>query len=510
MNKFIAESKNITMDYRMDQNVPCYLYGDDVRIRQIITNVVGNAIKYTPKGSVTVQAKYHGPADGGAGALVVVVTDTGVGIKEQDRDKLFGVFQQLDVQTNRNVSGTGLGLAITKQLLTMMGGSIEVESKYGAGSTFTINIPVEQGDPAKARNEQEISRFVRVKKDASVNVLVVDDTRVNLNVAQGFLFQHNITPDTVESGEDAIEAVRRKRYDLVFMDHMMPGMDGLEATRRIRELETGDAADGSPGQIPIVALSANAVTGAAEAFLAAGMKDFIPKPIEGRDLNAVLAKYLPPDKIETVQQHQAAVPGAQAEPGAAFPPVDGVDFGAGMNRFGDAKVYLNIIKSYAESTGPLIEKIAGFGASPVFGGIGLKDYAVLVHGIKSSSRAIGAVRVGEEAERLERAAKSGDIAFISGHNEAFAAELERLVDALAALVRSKNGEAQKANRERPDPALLLRLKAAAEKYDYAVMDQTMEELCKYDYTAAGENDFIKRLTGWIANLDYDEVARAIA
>jgi CheY-like chemotaxis protein/HPt (histidine-containing phosphotransfer) domain-containing protein/anti-sigma regulatory factor (Ser/Thr protein kinase) len=299
VNRFLATNKDLEFRTNYDNNLPEVIFSDEVRIRQVITNLISNAIKYTHAGYV--ELSFSKRTCDGKKYLTAAIEDTGIGIKQEDHDKLFTSFSQLDEEKNRRIQGTGLGLAITKLLLNMMDGFIEFSSEYGKGSIFTAFFPLVPGDPKKIECTMVVDS-VLVHDGASV--LVVDDNSVNLTVAQGYLNTHNIYPDTAKSGQEAIKMVQQKDYALVFMDHMMPIMDGIEATKQIRELP-----DDKFKKLPIVALTANAVSGVKEMMLENGMNDFISKPIEAHELNAVLAKWMPPNQIE-IQHEEKSAPNA--------------------------------------------------------------------------------------------------------------------------------------------------------------------------------------------------------
>ncbi|MDR1278216.1 MAG: response regulator, partial [Treponema sp.] len=261
LNRFSAEVKDLEFRHTLDPRLPPVIYGDDVRIRQVLTNLLNNAIKYTARGWVEFRAERL-LRNGREDTLVFSVRDTGIGIRKEDFPKLFGNFQQLDRSANRGIMGTGLGLAIARKLVTMMGGEIVFDSEYGKGSVFTVYLPLAEGDPEKVTRKLLKSRLIAAD---TARVLVVDDNKMNLRVALAFLAAHNITADTAQSGSQAIEQVINKNYDIVFMDQMMPGMDGIEAVRRIRALAEERGIE-RVRAMPIIALSANAVSGAREFF----------------------------------------------------------------------------------------------------------------------------------------------------------------------------------------------------------------------------------------------------
>jgi CheY-like chemotaxis protein len=287
------------------------------------------------------------------------VEDSGIGIKRKDYHKIFNTFQQVDQEHNRNIQGTGLGLPITLKLAEIMGGTIEFESEYGKGSVFTIYLPLVQGDPKKA--VQDI-HFDRISAGENVSVLVVDDNPVNLTVALGFLATHNIKAETASSGACALGMIEEKvrtggSYDLVFMDHMMPEMDGVETVKRIREWEKANRRD---KPIPVVALSANAVSGVERIFLRAGMNDFLSKPIDANQLNRVLGKWLPPEKI--------SASAADADPEAADPAADalleelsrikGLDVQSGLSHVGENREsYFLALRQFCTGCDSYLEEI---------------------------------------------------------------------------------------------------------------------------------------------------------
>jgi CheY-like chemotaxis protein len=275
--RVLVGDKNIVINYEIDPNLPEYLNGDDVRVRQVLLNIIGNAIKYTMAGAVTVRAKADDKR------VIFEVADTGVGIKPEDLPFLFQAFSQLDTTKNRHIKGTGLGLAVSSYLVKLMGGSIEVESVYGEGSLFRVLIPKVIGkSPAKKALAKSILDF-----GGAVQALVVDDNALNLTVASGLLKIHGIKSDKAASGLEALAKLANTSYQIIFMDQMMPEMDGLETTAKIR------AMGGKMKDIPIIALTANAMVGARETLISAGMNDFLAKPIQRDDLSAILVKWVP-------------------------------------------------------------------------------------------------------------------------------------------------------------------------------------------------------------------------
>jgi signal transduction histidine kinase/ActR/RegA family two-component response regulator len=287
--EILFQEKKLDFHFHVDHALPGFAYGDENRLRQVLTNLLSNAMKYTPQGQARFSAWLEENPDGTSPAFLRFdVQDTGIGIREEDAGKLFKPFEQLDTRKNRNVVGTGLGLAISFRLCRLMGGDLWLKSEYGAGSVFSVAIPYipaakTGGDAASGRLEEFSARDVKV--------LVVDDIEINLELTQAMLDSFDIEVDLANRGEDALELAQANTYDVIFMDHMMPGMDGIETTRRIRCIK------GPRSAVPIIALTANVINGAESMFLENQFNGFLAKPIEFASLNLCLRKWLPPAKI---------------------------------------------------------------------------------------------------------------------------------------------------------------------------------------------------------------------
>ncbi|MCL2665806.1 MAG: ATP-binding protein, partial [Defluviitaleaceae bacterium] len=287
MFTLVASNKGLDFFSEKIGILPVFLYGDDIRLRQVLTNICGNAVKFTANGYVKLSAFASD------GMLNFKIEDTGAGIKKDDVPNLFKAFEQADKSRNRNVVGTGLGLPISKSFVEMMGGKITVESEYGHGTAFTVTVPVVEGNAENIAEKKTAETYTEIyAPDASI--LITDDNEFNLKVASGLMGFMDIEADLADSGFKAIKMVQQKDYDIVFMDHMMPEMDGIETAQRIRQL------GGKHEKLVIVALTANAVKGAKEMFIESGFDDFITKPIDSNELRELIVKHLPPEKIKTV------------------------------------------------------------------------------------------------------------------------------------------------------------------------------------------------------------------
>ena len=509
--------KPVKFVLNIDSALPAQLYGDDARIKQILNNLLSNAFKYTKQGTVELGVRCEREGEDGV-RMTAWIRDTGIGIKPEDIGALFDEFVQVDTHINRHVMGTGLGLPITKKMAELMNGSVSVESEYGKGSTFTVTLmqkfvtDTEIG-PEVVENlksfhysdhkRRKNSKTVRPKlPDACV--LVVDDNIVNLEVAVGLMKPYGMRQiDCVTGGQQAIDAIRegKVKYDVVFMDHMMPDMDGIEATRRIREIGTEYAKT-----VPIVACTANAVAGNEEMFLDQGFQDFISKPIDISRLDEIIRRWIPVkpegNENETGEIGGETLSGPSRIFGRDFG-IEGIDFQKGLERFGgDEEIYLSVLRSYAQNTRPVIDRVRLADKET------LAAYCIDVHGIKGSSRSICAGAVGEMAAELEKASRSGDFEFVRDKNPAFVEAAEKLVSALEGMLGEIDEKRPKPAKREPDRETLEKLAAACGSYDMDGVDEAMAELESYEYECGGE------LVAWIAEnvtqLNFEQIIEKLS
>lgn len=291
-----AEGKNLIFRVKLDENIPSILYGDKKRIIQLVLNIISNAIKYTKEGSIDVDVSFEKLSDDQI-KLYICVADTGIGISKENAKKLFNAFVRVDEKRNKNIEGTGLGLAISKQLTELMGGDILLESEEGKGSKFTISFVQKVVDATpiskvKEEKEQKTAEYKQLFTAPSAKILAVDDVAINLKVVKALLKNTLIMIDTVSSGPAAIEACNNNKYDVILMDHMMPGMDGIEAFKIIRE---GDSVNKNT---PVIVLTANAISGSKEEYDKAGFDDYLSKPVKGADLEKIILKHLPKELVD--------------------------------------------------------------------------------------------------------------------------------------------------------------------------------------------------------------------
>jgi signal transduction histidine kinase/FixJ family two-component response regulator/HPt (histidine-containing phosphotransfer) domain-containing protein len=430
LNLIRIQSKPITFIVDISERLPEKLFGDELRVKQIFNNLLSNAFKYTREGIVklSVSGEYKTEKDM---VLSITVSDSGIGIRAEDITKLFSEYNQVDTKANRKIEGTGLGLSITKRLVSMMDGKITVESEYGKGTSFTVTIRQAVVDKQtlgletveKIRNftyteqKQHVSTQL-VRPDLSyARVLVVDDYKANLEVASGMMKKYKMQVDCLTSGQAAIDCIKANEYiyDAVFMDHMMPEMDGIEATQIIRGLDSEYART-----VPIISLTANALAGNEQMFLSKGFSAFLAKPINMLELDAIIRQWI-------YKKNQNDRPATEASTEKAESPsseinIPGIDVKTGLELYsGDTELFVFALDSFVSNTGDEIASMHNISLE------NLAEYAVSVHGLKSTCAAIGAEELRERARKLEMAAKGGDLQTVLAENESLLSDVEILI-----------------------------------------------------------------------------------
>lgn len=445
MMDLAASKRGLIMKYECDDSLPCGYNGDEGRIKQILINILNNAVKFTKEGYVRARVTGRPAGQEGVELITFRVEDTGCGIREEDLEKIFEDFRQVDSKRNRSVEGTGLGLAIVKHMVELMGGSINVESVYGEGTTVSITIPQKIVDRRSIAEVPEIpsSELERAEAFAApgVKVLLVDDNLINRKVARGFLKSYAFDLTEAESGPEAIELVRQNRYDIIFMDHMMPVMDGIEAAEIIRR----DC--GENGTAPaIIALTANAMSGMRERFLEKGFQDFIAKPLDRRELGQLLARWVPEDRREE------AAPEAPSAPTnlSAFQ-IEGIDIDAASRYYvGDEEGFAGLLDLYCMDGRRKTALLRELAESDI------SRYQVEVHGLKSASANIGAMDVSNMARAQETAAAKGDMEFIARQFPVLMEHYEALLENISLLLEKRRQNVPQAEKLPPLPAQELR------------------------------------------------------
>lgn len=408
-----AEKKKLELKVECDPMLPSSLAGDEVRMRQIIVNLLSNAVKYTEKGRVSLLVD-SGSVDG-TFALRVVVKDTGIGIQEENIPKLFKQFSRFDLEKNRNIEGTGLGLAITGKLVHQMNGKIEVESTYGEGSAFTVIVPQRvvdaspTGDFMKHYRDlvQNNTKYHQSFEAPDARVLVVDDIEINLKVFANLLKKTKIKVDTALGGKICLSMVARRSYDIIFLDHMMPEMNGIETLAEIQKMK-------SPYNLntPVIMLTANALVGVKEQYLKAGFVDYLSKPVSGDKLEQMIMRYLPENKLsrlyeEPLDQDEPQMHSREELDALAMKDVDVAD---AVEKQGGIDFYLELIDLFFTSG---VQKTVLL--EELYKNRDLDNYVTEVHGLKSAAANIGAHVLSELARQHESAGKQGDLEYIDAH-----------------------------------------------------------------------------------------------
>ena len=506
MGAHLARNAGLEFELKTIGEIPRCLFGDDLRLRQLILNLIGNAVKYTKKGFVALHVSNAGDF------LLFDILDSGIGIKEKDLQSIFQPFERIDTRRNREVSGTGLGLPIAKNLVDLMHGNISVASTYGIGTTFTVTLPLILGDKSQIAREPSGGN---VKYVDSLRILIVDDNQVNLNVAKGLLNAlYGISCDTANSGIEAIAKVHKVDYDVIFMDHMMPEMDGVDTTMRIREL------GGKYETVPIVALTANAISGTREQLIAAGMNDFLSKPIAKRELQEVLNRWVPEGKRifdadgadtapEAISETIFHAPELKVASGLEVSDVrfqklreiENLDLGNGLENIGfDVDMYFQSLRLLAEKIPPTAQILMDALEEK-----NLKSFRVHVHGLKGALAGIGAMKLSSHAADLEMAAANNEEEYCHIEMPAFLADImlfqENLTEAIppeeaSPVMASENGE-QYGTLKQACEALYETL----ETYDYELITKVLQRVLAMPQGDA-EKEILAHIKTCIKSFDY--------
>ena len=619
------QGRDVEFDLQVSPTLPASLYGDNIRIRQILINLATNAVKFTESGSVTIHADYE-KRDESSILMTISVTDTGIGIKQEDLENIFESFSQVDSKRNRSVEGTGLGLAISQQLVNLMGGTLSVKSEFGKGSTFSFTVPqkvtdwtpsvkVKEPDRCVAlslfessfksanfkrdssrlgvitytmdpgqdlnaryeeikksypglelflflensqltpehvefirnnpevtavlvtdfgtRNDQNLSNLIHINNPISTliiamvynhetvfydegqiedtgdftaptaSVLIVDDNAVNLTVAEGLLEPLNMKIMTADSGKEALSMTSRHDYDIVLMDHMMPEMDGIETTELIRKENP------KYNDIPIIALTANAMSDAREKFLQAGMDDFIAKPIEVHNLISKIKHWLPPEKIKPLTEEEEIsrkmkerIKDSVKED---FPVIGDLDTQTAITMIGGKKLFYDLIGMFRKFLEPKHKAILD-----AYNAENWPEYTIEVHALKSASKQIGAMELSDMAASLEKAGKENDIEYIKANTDAL---LDRYMSYKSVLDPYVEKEEDPSDKEPANPDTLKelfgKLKSAADELDLDGMEEAAASLNAYSYPEE-QAGLLEELKEAVGNIDTDSCLEIIS
>ena len=501
-------NKPLEFEIIIKKDMPTELFGDDVRVQQIMLNFLTNSVKYSESGDIKLILDYEKISDDKI-LFKGKVTDTGIGIKEEDMDKLFGAFQQIDMERNHKIEGTGIGLTITERLVKAMNGSISVKSTYGEGSTFSFTIEQKVTDfdstvETEARYDEdfvslsktgalkgfytekvEISKFIA----PTARVLVIDDNEANLMVAKGLMGQYKVEVVTGTSGKQALEILSAdKRFDVIFVDHMMPEMDGVELVKIIREKPDAYYKD-----VPIVALTANAIKGVSDMFLSNGFSDYMTKPIDIKVLGRVMRLWIPKEKqIEKdnniVEDEQEVYGIRNDERYKALSEVKAIDIDKALSFCtNDIDMLIGVMDIYVKSFNTIKARLESTYAEK-----DIQNYGIEVHGVKSSSRSIGAMELGELAYALEMNSKDGNYDFVKENHDEFMKEYSAFVDELnekLSLVH-KDEEVERISLSAEETKdIIARCCEAFENFETRTATELIGELLKGDFS----EDVIKKI-----------------
>ena len=444
LTKIKLQNKPVSFIMQINEKLPSWLYGDEVRIRQIINNFLSNAVKYTKEGNITFELDFEEKTDEQI-LLVITVRDTGIGIKEEDLGKLFESFTRIEEKRNRNIEGTGLGLNLTKNLVNLMGGEVFAESTYGKGSCFTAKIPQKIAD-AKPMGDfgKRYQQYLSTSDDDKLSflapdakILVVDDVTMNLKVVEGLLKATKIQIDTAVSGSECLECVKTTPYQMIFLDHMMPEMDGLETLEYMKNL-----ADNPNAQTPVIMLTANAIVGAKEEYIEAGFTDYLTKPIRETELLEMILKYLPEELVcenggqgieksqDAQDMEQPEAGGEGAEPLQRLEQLEGLDVKTGLTYcMNEEDFYIEMLQEFLQAD--KASQLKHFLAEEDW-----DNYRTTVHALKSTSLTIGAAHLSGEAKALEMAAKEGNMDYIRSHHDGVMDEYKELTDHLKEILEN--------------------------------------------------------------------------
>lgn len=505
-----AHDKNLAFEIHLDENLPSKLFGDDVRIRQILTNLLNNGVKYTHQGSVSLSI--NGRKENGKILLDFEVADTGIGIKEEDISKLFKEFERIEEARNRNIEGSGLGMNITVQLLSLMNSNLQVESEYGKGSKFSFTIEQQIIDSTpignlekRIREQSEDYSYMEVFTAPDAQILVVDDNATNLKVFVNLLKTTKVNVDVADGGFACLEMVKKKRYDLIFLDHMMPDLDGIETLHQMKEMS-----DSKCDGVPVIALTANAITGAKEMYLAEGFDAFLSKPINPEKLEQMILLLLPRDLLifevtegcESIDKAQKLVTvesqNLTTELEEVLPMVEGIDWEYGLLHLKDVQLLQDTVIDFYRALNSEADELEEYYNQISVDENALNRYRIKVHGMKSSAALIGATALSGVAKLLEYAARDGSLELIECVTPVFLADWRSYKEKLEPCMPVE--EKQEITDWTMVIDLLEQLNWAMEDMDIDASDEVMEKLRQYTFPECIQ-EYVDALSTAVVNLD---------
>ena len=509
-----AESKGIAVKVQVNETMPHILHGDEIRIKQVITNILSNAVKYTEEGSITLKLDYERRGEKELD-IMVSVRDTGIGIKEEDLTKLFVAFERIEEKRNRTIEGTGLGMNITQSLLNMMGSRLEVKSVYGDGSEFCFSLRQGIVKDEPIGNIEETYKKTLANKGVyresfrapDARILIVDDTEMNLSVIKSLLKKTLIRVDTALSGFDCLDMIKKNRYDIIFLDHRMPEMDGVETFKKMKEMDNSES---KCLDVPVVALTANAISGARDYYLKEGFTDYLTKPVDFEKLEKLIKDLLPDEKTEAV----VADPDDSGQSGPELPEwligINELNTGAGIRNCGSPEEYLKALRLFYTNIEDNYDSIKGF-----YDKGDRNNYNIRVHALKSSARLIGAEELSEEARLLEEASneESYDPEYIKEKTPKLLSNYLGFLESLSPLDNSADTEDQDIKKPEIDKDSLSDAYSALEEliavadFDSAAM--IIDNVCNYSIKDTEEEERFREVKKAAGKFDWDSVLTLI-
>lgn len=507
-----VQAKGLQFNANINPRLPHLLYGDELRIKQIILNILTNAVKYTEKGSVTFTMDYE-KLDDTKIMLKVSVKDTGIGMKQEEMDKLYKPFERLDEKRNRTIEGTGLGMSIVTSLLQQMGSRLEVHSVYGEGSEFAFQLVQgvaewsELGDLERVYVEAKDSekKKIGLLKAPKARILVVDDTPVNLTVVKGLLKRTDIQVDTAESGRECLELAAKNKYDVILLDHRMPEMDGIETLHELQRLE------GASKGVPTIALTANAISGAYETYIKEGFCDYLAKPVSGNKLERMLMKYIPDELIEEVKASASLPEKVEEMIEIVSEKLQMLDKEAdlklevrmGIQACGAEDTYCDVLEDFVVTAKKRQQEI-----QECYDKGDLQNYMIKVHALKSTARLAGAMELSEMAKYLEQCANDGNLEEIETKTQDLLTNYQDIGIKLLELLKVNEATEKEEMGEKQVRKAFLAIREFNEVFDFDNVDMVMETLSKYQ-VPQGALESYEALKGAVLDVDQENIRKII-
>ena len=509
MHEIKVKEKGLTLDMSCNENIPNYLFGDSVRIQQVVINLLTNAIKYTAQGGVSLQADYR-PIDSEMIELILRVADTGIGIRDKDLPHVYELFERFDKDKNKLTEGTGVGLSLVKNIVEAMDGKITVESRYGVGTCFTVRIPQkvidydpigEQSDEPVAYKKKKAAPFIA----PNASILIVDDNEMNRVVAAGLLKQLKVSIDQAPGGYEMLEMIKKKHYDIIFLDHLMPRMDGIEALRWMRLDKDHPNQD-----TPVIAMTANAIRGMSEKYMEAGFTDYLFKPVEPKKFTRMVERYLDEDLIEYIRSPKND-PVDEAKAEIMLPQIDGVDWDTALASSSEIGMVKELVRTFVRSASGDMKNLDSYYESLKTAGLDdetVSPYRVKVHALKNSAALVGATALSDKARALEYAASDADLQFILENHGAFRDEYLSLAQAFKdAGLGDDEGDAPMDYSTLAEQ--ISRAKNAMDSFDTATLNELTILFTESAYSNDEVGDLVAKLCEAIKNFDRDAFSAVI-